>query len=144
MRIEGPRAADTVKKSGKARKAGESGGVFGSFLEADAEGAAETASAPMAAGIGSLLAAQSVEDPVEKKSKKRMYERAERVLDGLEDVHKGLLGGTLSTVQMERMANTLAERREKIMDPRLAAILDEVDLRAQVELAKMEMAKEKL
>jgi hypothetical protein len=44
---------------------------------------------------------------------------------------------------MENVTRALSSRREKINDPRLNDVLDQVDLRAQVELAKMEMAKEK-
>jgi len=36
----------------------------------------------------------------------------------------------------------IAVNRERINDPELAYLLDEIDLRAQVELAKLEAAKE--
>ncbi|MBU6234476.1 MAG: flagellar assembly protein FliX [Alphaproteobacteria bacterium] len=144
MRIEGPRATDGVKKSEKTRKTTGTSGDFKTFLDADAGDVSETVSAPLVADVGSLLAAQSYEDPAERKAKKRMTERASHVLDALAGVHKGLVSGKLSTTELENVSRAMAERREKIHDPQLAEVLDHVELRAQVELAKMEMAKEKL
>lgn len=143
MRIEGPRQTDSVKKSDKARKSSGASGEFKSFLDAETSGAAETASAPMVADVGALLLAQASEDPAERKAKKRMRERAEDVLKALDGVHRGLVSGKLSTAEMDSVGRAIAARREKINDSRLTEILDEVELRAQVELAKMEMAKEK-
>ncbi len=144
MRIEGPRAADSVRKNEKSRKTGGASSDFKSFLDGESDGASEVVSAPAMDGIGALIAAQAAEDPLEGKARGRMRERAGRVLDALDDVHKGLLSGGLTLAQMENVTRSVAARREKINDPRLVEILDEVELRAQVELAKMEMAKEKL
>ncbi|HPF78465.1 MAG TPA: flagellar assembly protein FliX [Alphaproteobacteria bacterium] len=40
------------------------------------------------------------------------------------------------------MADVVASHREKINDPKLTALLDEIDLRAQIEIAKMRKAME--
>lgn len=144
MRVEGPRASDNVRKGEKARKSGAASSDFKSFLDGEAEGAGEAASAPGVGGIGALIAAQAAEDPLEGRARKRMQARAGQVLDALDGVHRGLLSGRLSTQDMERVAASVAAQREKIADPALSGLLDEVDLRAKVELAKMEIAKEKL
>ncbi len=143
MRIEGPRPTDNVRKSDKARKAGGASGEFKSFLDGDTAGASEAGSAPPVADVGSLLIAQAMEDPTERKARKRMRERADKLLGTLDGVQKGLVTGQLSTGQMDDVKRALAERRERIVDPKLTEILDEVELRAHVELAKMELAKEK-
>lgn len=143
MRIEGPRPTDSIKKNEKTRKTGGASGEFKSFLAGDTEGASEASSAPMIADVGALLIAQASEDPAERKARKRMKDRAENVLSALDGVRRGLLNGKLSTLEMESVSRSIAERREKINDPKLTEILDEVELRAQVELAKMEMAKQK-
>lgn len=144
MRIEGPRPSDSIKKNEKTRKTSGASGEFKSFLAGDAEGASEAASAPMVADVGALLIAQASEDPAERKAKKRMKDRAEGVLNALDGVRRGLLSGGLSTAEMDSVARAIEARREKINDPKLTEILDEVELRAQVELAKMEMAKQKI
>jgi hypothetical protein len=142
MKIEGPRAADATRKSDKTRKTSGSTSDFSSFLDTESEGTADVAAAPAMGGIGALIAAQAAEDPLEGRTRRRMQDRAEKVLDALDDVHRGLLSGSLSTVQMERIAQSVTVQREKVNDPRLVEILDQVDLRAQVELAKLEMARE--
>jgi hypothetical protein len=144
MRIEGPRPTDTIKKNEKTRKTSGASGEFKSFLAGEAEGASEASSAPMVADIGALLVAQASEDPTERKARKRMKERAEGVLTALDSVRSGLLNGKLSTLEMQAVSRAIAERREKVNDPKLTEILDEVELRAQVELAKMEIAKQKI
>ena len=88
------------------------------------------------------LAAQGVEDPTAKAAKKRMRARAGNMLDQLEKIRVGLLTGTLTIGDVINIADVVAQHREKIMDPGLTAILDEIDLRAQVEIAKMRKAME--
>ena len=58
----------------------------------------------------------------------------------LESIRIGLLTGTLTIGDVINIAVVVASHREKIMDPELTSILDEIDLRAQVEIAKMKMA----
>jgi len=72
-----------------------------------------------------------------------MQERASRVLDSLDVIQRGLVGGNITVSDMERVKTSVSGNREKINDPKLLAILDEVDLRAQVELAKLEVARDK-
>ncbi len=144
MRIEGPGSTSGIKKSEKARKSGSTG-AFGAMLEED-EGASETSqtrgAAPMA-GIGSLLSIQSVDDPTEGKKRKKMMDRAGKVLDALDGVHRGLVNGEVTVGHMKDVSAAMKESRENVNDPKLLAILDEVELRAQVELAKLEMARDK-
>jgi len=144
MRIEGPRSTDGVRKSDRARKTGGASSDFKSFLDADTEETTGPSSAPALGGVGSLIAAQGFEDPAEKKSRGRMMERASRVLDALDGVHRGLLNGNLSTTELEQVTRSVSAQREKIADPRLLSIMDDVDLRAQVEMAKLEMARDKV
>lgn len=143
MRIEGPRSTDSVKKADKTKKSSGSNGVFSSFLadEADSAPAASPMSSP--AGLGSILAAQYGEDPAEKQAKKRMQERASKVLDTLDVIQRGLVAGQISHSDINAIKTSVTANREKINDPRLLAIMDEVDLRAQVELAKLEVARDK-
>jgi hypothetical protein len=38
------------------------------------------------------------------------------------------------------IADVVASHRERLKDPMLSSLLDEIDLRAQIEIAKMQMA----
>ena len=51
-----------------------------------------------------------------------------------------MLTGGVTVGHMIDIADVIASHREKITDPGLTDIMDEIDLRAQVEMAKMRMA----
>lgn len=142
MRIERTRGAGPVNKSDKAKKSSSSGGAFGAFLEGDTGATQGAAPAMGAGGVGALLAAQYEDEGVlERQKRKQMVKRAHHVLDALDEVKNGLVRGNLSVSELNRLKNSLAVRREQIEDPRLIEIMDEVEMRAQIELAKLEMAK---
>lgn len=69
-----------------------------------------------------------------------MRQRAGDILKELDKIRIAMLSGTLTVGHMIDVADVVASHRERIMDPGLTAIMDEVDLRAQVELAKMRSA----
>lgn len=140
MKVEGPgrtQGSSGVKKSDKA-KAGDE--AFGSFLSTGAGPASATTTTRSIAMVDTLLAVQAAEDPTARAAKKRARERSISVLDELEKIRLGMLSGTLTVGHMVDIADVVASHRERISDPRLTAIMDEIDLRAQVELAKMRVA----
>jgi hypothetical protein len=59
------------------------------------------------------------------------------MLDELEQIRLGLLLGAIPRAKLEQLAQLVRARREQVDDPRLMAILDEIELRAAVELAKL-------
>jgi hypothetical protein len=55
----------------------------------------------------------------------------------LDELRLAILDGRLRPVDLERLTRLVAEQRTAADDPRLAGILDEIELRAAVELAKL-------
>lgn len=143
MKIEGPKHSSQIDKKKKADQSGSGDGpAFSSFLS-DKAGAAEQKSAGQSiARVDGLLAVQASEDPTERAARKRMTHRAHDILDELDVVKMALLNGNLTAQQIINVSNLVAVNREKVADPQLSNLLDEIDLRAQVELAKLEAAKE--
>ena len=90
-------------------------------------------------GVEALLALQDVGTPTERK--RRSVKRASQLLDSLDELKVALLGGELSTTQMERLSRTIRDQRMETDDPKLEAVLDEIETRAAVELAKLETAR---
>jgi len=87
------------------------------------------------APVDALLALQEVsEDPG---GRNRGRRRGEELLDSLDELRHGLLAGSLSLDAMERLAAMVAAKRGQVNDPQLSRILDEIEVRAAVELAKM-------
>jgi hypothetical protein len=93
------------------------------------------ASTPVAAAtpLDALLALQAVEDPLLKK--KKLIRRGTQLLDALEDMKTDLLTGRLSEGRLTQLMAVLSDARDKA-DPRLDGLLDDIELRARVELAK--------
>ena len=86
-----------------------------------------------ATSIDALLALQAVEDPLLKK--KKLVRRGTQLRDTLEDLKADLLTGRVSENRLSQLMAVLTEARENA-DPRLDALLDDIELRARVELAK--------
>lgn len=88
-------------------------------------------------GVEAILATQSVDPDGGSAARARMARRGEDVLDRLEGVRLGLLNGALPKAQLADLAQLVRSKREAGIDPRLGALLDEIELRAEVELAKL-------
>ncbi len=86
-----------------------------------------------ATSLDALLALQSVEDPLLKK--KKIVRRGTQLLDTLEEIKTDVLTGRVSESRLNQLMAVLGQAREKA-DPRLDALLDDIELRARVELAK--------
>lgn len=115
-----------------------SGGGFAQALEGLSGGAAETSRAGGAAAVGrldALLAMQEVDDRAARRSQAKR--RGEALLDQLDGLRRDLLMGAVPRDRLAAIARRIREQRAAVDDPTLAAILDEIDLRAQVELAKL-------
>ncbi|MFD2646571.1 flagellar assembly protein FliX [Devosia albogilva] len=132
MRIESTHRSTAAGKSGGAGRSGTSA----AFVPAGAEGPARTApaspSAPVAA-LDAILALQSVGDPL--MAKRRAVRRGHDLLDELDAMKADLLVGRVSPARLDAMLETVTTLRERT-EPGLDAVLDEIELRVVVELAK--------
>lgn len=141
MKIEGPDKAREAAAAKKKDKAGKADGSFGGLLQTGGSSSAAPTAAPSSiAMVDVLLAVQGADDPAQRAARKRMVSRADDVLNLLDNIRMSLLMGNLTVGQVIEIADVVASHREKVMDPKLTAILDEIDLRAQIEIAKMRMA----
>lgn len=137
MKIEGPNRSSAASNTKGKGKVSSGDGSFGDLITGGAQETRSAAATHSIASIDALLAAQSVEDPTARAARKRMQARADSILTELENMRIALLTGTLTVGHVIDIADVVASHREKIMDPRLHAILDEIDLRAQIEIAKL-------
>jgi hypothetical protein len=84
-----------------------------------------------------VLAVQETPDAAKGRAKQRARDRGMKMLDFLEEIRIGLLMGVIPKDRLEQLAQMVRAKREQIDDPKLMAILDEIELRAAVELAKL-------
>ena len=132
MRIYGPNGTTIGSGIGNVRRTASTG-----FSLPDTSTTAETRSAapPKAAGnIDALLAMQGVEDPTERR--KRSVQRGRGALDVLDELKLGLLSGNFDTSTVNRLRDAAADLKSTSGDPGLDAVLSEIELRVEVELAK--------
>lgn len=138
MKIEGPKSTNATGKTEKAKKAGgTSGASFSEFLTETEEAGATSAPAPVA-GVSLFMALQAAEAATDQEQRRRAVNHADELLDELEDLRLGLLLGTYTTSQLQNLASRVRQQRLQISDPALLSLLDDIELRASVELAKYE------
>ena len=90
-------------------------------------------SAP-AVPISAVLALQDIADSTERDANE--FTRGTNILEHLDRIRLGLLSGGIPRQTLQRLAAELNATRSATADPRLRAIIDEIDLRARVEIAK--------
>lgn len=89
-------------------------------------------------GVGALLGAQEISE--HEVRKRKSIKRAGLTLQALEQLRDALLFGSLPLATLTRLEALVAEERLATDDPVLQQILDEIELRAAVELAKLEVS----
>lgn len=100
---------------------------------------AQTVSGPgPIAAVETILVLQGFDDTTDGRSKGLAH--GEELLDMLDQVRDGLLAGGIPRSTLTRLATAVSRRQESFADPQLQSVLDEIDLRARVELAKLEMS----
>ena len=133
MRIYGPNGTTLGSPSAATRRTSSTGFSLPEDTAAAAENRA--VSAPKAAAnIDALLAMQGIEDPVERR--KRSVQRGKGALDVLDDLKIGLLSGNFDASTVSRLRDAAANLKSTSGDPGLDAVLSEIELRVEVELAK--------
>lgn len=134
MEIKGPGRIETAAIKRKTAP----GAAAGGFSVAGAgEGHAQIVAGPgPIAALDSILMLQQLDDSTQGKSKGLAH--GEQLLDLLDSVRDGLLAGGIPRVTLNRLAAAVTRRHEAFADPKLQDVLDQIELRAHVELAKLE------
>jgi hypothetical protein len=137
MRVTGPSSS---RPTSSARRAGAKP-VSGFAAADDTEETRSAAALTGTAGVASLealLALQGADEDAEHEPtvSGRAARRAGGILDALDGLKLALLEGRALTGRLGALAAATARAREATGDARLEAILNEVETRAAVELAK--------
>lgn len=138
MKVEGP---SSTTQAAHRRAAGLAAPGFALPMD-NAQNASMAQRANATANIvnvGALLSLQELPETKEEK-RKRATRRANDLLDLLDDIKVSTLSGNVNTGQLLQLKNALSNKSDEIDDPKLQQILEEIELRAEVELAKLERA----
>jgi hypothetical protein len=137
MEIKG---SSSVGSSSGVRRAGKSAsGSDGSFKVAtsDTPHAQIVTGTTTIGAVENILMLQEMDDSTSGRSKGVAH--GQQLLDLLDAVRDGLLAGGIPRTTLNRLASAVTRRHESFADPKLQGVLDEIELRAHVELAKLEM-----
>jgi hypothetical protein len=137
-------AYGNIKNASAAKKrvGVSSGSDFSSLLsiaESEEAGqAAKLSDIAATSALSGMLALQEVSE--EEIRRKKLIKQGESMLDSLEQLRRKLLVGSLPMDVLNNIRHNLSIQRQGVADPRLLEIMDEIELRTAVELAKLEMA----
>lgn len=121
------------------KKAGDS--AFDSMLDAAGEAEEVKKASPVmpTSPIGTMLALQEIGG--DEFARKKAVKQGSMSLDALEHIRDALLTGELTTQHITHLQHVVDQQRDLIDDPALNAVLDDIELRVAVELAKLEKAR---
>lgn len=137
MRITNTPPVKPTDKTGKKKSSSTSGADFEGFLDSTDE-AQGTRSTEAAQGVNNFLFLQEISD--EQVGRQKALQQGKKAIQALEELHRDLLLGRVPESTLRRLEGMVAQKRETFTDPRLAQLLDEIELRTAVELAKLDRA----
>ena len=137
-----PEIKSTRAQSAKqTQKADESGGTSFTDHLAPARGPSSKADASSDVGavlaVSSILSVQEVEgEAKEDQQLRRLIQWGEDILDQLDNIRHDLLMGAIPLDRLSALAQTMRDRKTNVSDPDLLTLINEIELRAEVEIAK--------
>ena len=133
MKIAGTGPVQTSSVRRRTKSGGTDSAEFAEQLSAGRQ--TQSAAAPVPTGsIDGLFLLQEIDD--EGRGKREARDYGEALLDRLDEIRDSLLTGALNTSTLNRLLDQVRARKSANPDPRLREILEEIELRAAVELAK--------
>lgn len=132
MRVNGLAGAAATGTPSATRRAGAGG--FSISEDSETKSPTQTSGLRSIATIDALIALQGVEDPTERR--KRAVQRGRNALDVLDGLKISFLDGDIDPSTIGRLKSTADGLRQSSGDVGLDAVLAEIELRVEVELAK--------
>lgn len=118
----------------------EAGPGFSLDAAASPAGTGTARAAATLTGLDAVLLLQGeAETPRERR--RRSAKRGHDLLDGLDRLKAAILGGRVAAHELRAIAGRLSERPGSSGDPCLDGLVADIELRAAVELAKLEVAR---
>lgn len=136
MKVTGPAASGPVTS----RTAPRANGGFALSSSGPSSQASATTAGGGVSSVGALsalMAMQGVDDPLERR--RRAVRRGSSLLDRLDELKLALLSDQTGDGALTGLRRVLAESRPDDDDAPLTQLLDQIDLRAAVELAKADV-----
>jgi len=146
VRVDGPGGPNRIqpRKTREVKKAAKPGEFAAHLRRLDQNPKEETEAKDQVsalAGVGGILAAQAIDPDTGQapsyEERKRRARQGHDILERLEEIRRGLLQGRIPKDRLATVARLVRKKRESGADPLICQLLDEIELRAKVELAKL-------
>lgn len=134
MRIDGTSNRNSIGRPTGSQTKGQGGAVFRPAMATSTKPSAPNVPMAPTSGIEAILALQGVDNQKEKK--RQAVRHGQSLLDTLEEVKADLLVGNIGEGRLNKLLALVTRSRQQA-DPDLDALIDDIDLRARVELAKL-------
>jgi Class II flagellar assembly regulator len=131
----GPPAGPGQPRRAGGRPGDAAAGEFTRYVDTRSSAPRNVPPATPLAGLGGMLAIQEVPDAAA--DRRRAVRRGHGLLDELQELQLGLIEGRLSDATLRGLAARLEETRPALDDPKLASLLDQIEIRAAIEMAKL-------
>ncbi len=140
------KSVSSSSSAGGPKRSGGVGGMsssdFASLLsgQMDTGGASEAVQASAVSNVTGIIPTLTVDDKEENRNKRqRAVNYGNDLLDKLEDIRIGLIKGVISKEKLFQLSQKLRARNKNEIDsdPRLQAIIEDIETRVEVELAKL-------
>jgi len=136
LRVNQAQRTSSSRQGGQARRASNSGKAFKPARGSATRRAVAVAGPTAVSSVGALVALQAVVDSTERR--RRAIDQGSEVLESLDELKIALLSGEETPARLAKLKAIIARYEDGVEDPGLAEILRQIDLRARVELAKLE------
>ncbi len=138
MRITQNRPIGGARKSSKKAASDGSGAAFNVESHSSLPQTAPATKAATSLPIGSISALLAVQGDEQQQQRSVAVSRGHDTLDVLDSLKIDVLSGQLSRQKLVHLASLVDKQRHNLGDPALMNVLDHIELRARVELAKFE------
>ena len=130
------KTSDSIKtKSIKSASLGEN---FADYLKSgninDSNGVSAASSLT---SVGAIFVTQMVDDEEERQIRKKIIKKANTLLDNLEEIRQEIIFGSVSKEKLIEISRLVKQKDVETSDQKLKEILEEIELRVEVELAKL-------
>lgn len=138
----------SVKGTGGVKRKGgtAAAGAFSELLALSSAGETAAAGAlsdvAATAAVNNMLALQEISD--EDVRRHKLVQQGRHMLDSLEELRHKLLIGAVPAATLQALERQMSIQKQSVTDPKLTALIEEIEIRVAVELAKLERARRQI
>jgi hypothetical protein len=139
MKVSKTGGTKETRSASKKGPVSDSGEAFSESLKS-AQGGTALASivgSGMVGNVDALFSVQEAPDAIDPRSRKQAITYGEDLLRRLDELKLGVLNGSMPKEKLTDLAQYLRQKRQSSDDLLLNEIISEIELRAEVEIAKL-------